>query len=105
MFGGLGHSRFEEGDVIARAAGHDDACEEVGFCMTHEREFSPVPLRKGARPIATVEVVGAGVARFQAGGVDGAFRAFVYETEGVSALEYGGQQAVQRPFFSSRFSA
>ena len=73
--------------------------------MTHYREFWPVPLHEGPGFIATVHIVGAGVARLQAGGIDGPFRPFVYETEPVGTLEYGGEQIVQSPFFSSRFSA
>ena len=73
--------------------------------MTHYREFGPMPLHEGPGFFAPIHIVGADVARLQARGVHGPFRPFVYQTELVGTLEYGGEQFVHSPFFSSRCSA
>jgi hypothetical protein len=105
VFGRFGERGNEEGHVIARAAGCDGSGDEVGMVVTHDGQFGPVPLGEDASLAAPVQVMGAGVPRFESGRVDGALGPFVQQIQGSCALEYSVKQGVESPFFSSRFSA
>lgn len=105
VFSRLTHGRFQEGYIVAWATRDHSAGKQIGLGMANHRDFGPMPLREGLPLAASIEVVRTGMARFQPSGVNSPFGPLVYETEGVSPLENGGEQGGQSPFFKSRLSA
>jgi hypothetical protein len=90
--------------VVARSANHIRAGDQVRLGVADQRELGPAATPEAA-VTATFDEVGADVAALQARGVNGPLGLGGEQAEVAGAVENGGQQANESPFFKSRSSA
>ena len=100
----LDDSLRELSRVVRWSTGHYHPGNQMGLAVTDDGHLWPATAAETLVALA-LNVIGAGVAVFQSGGVDRPFGTLVYLAEGAGSLESRSEQALKSPFFSRRFSA
>ena len=103
--GGLPYRRLKVGGIVAGTSPHHRTNPQVGFAVTDNGQFDPKSLGKPPGIGSMVQVVKAGVSRFEARGIYDALQVGGDQAALLGEGNNASQDVFKSPFFTRRASA